>query len=183
MISLEGIIEIGRTLKPHGILGELTFAPLYDIDLMQLHCIIMDIDGIFVPFFPSGVRTKGKDKLIVKIDGINNEKQAATLSNHIVFVLKSDVEITDETDSNDSEFLLPLDLINYSVIDIDTNDVIGQIEYIDDSTPNWLFMVRSKVQNDKMIAIPIAEEFIVNTDKENKTLELKLPNGLLELQR
>ena len=50
MISKEQLIQIGHSLKPHGVKGEITM--MLDIsDISSLSCIIMCIDGIFVPFF------------------------------------------------------------------------------------------------------------------------------------
>lgn len=51
MITSDEIIEIGAFVKPHGVKGEISAQIDYEIDLQELKCLIIDIDGIFVPFF------------------------------------------------------------------------------------------------------------------------------------
>lgn len=50
MIHRSEILEIGRLLKPHGIKGEITVELFGDIDMRALKCVVVNIDGIFVPF-------------------------------------------------------------------------------------------------------------------------------------
>lgn len=178
MITTADIIEIGRFLKTHGVGGEIVFAPLYDLDLTQLRCVVIDVDGIFVPFFVEKVRPKG-DNLLVKIADINDEKQAATLTHKDVFAMADDVEIADE---EDDDGFSAYRFKGYTVVDHATNHPIGVIEYIDDTTQNWLFMVRpSSNPEGALIAIPIADEFVTDIDTKNRSLTLDLPKGLLEL--
>ena len=51
MIRLEEIAPIGIFGKTHGIKGEINLELNIDFDLENTPYIIVDIDGIFVPFF------------------------------------------------------------------------------------------------------------------------------------
>ncbi len=51
MIAAESLTEIGHFVKPHGINGELSAVIDRDIDIDSLRCIVVSIDGIFIPFF------------------------------------------------------------------------------------------------------------------------------------
>ena len=55
---------------------------------------------------------------------------------------------------------------------------IGVIEYINDQTSQHLFVVN---KNGKEILIPINDDFILNLDRTNKIINLKLPDGLLKI--
>ena len=58
MIRRDELIQIGQFNKPHGIEGEITASVNYDFDdLSAFSCLIVEIDGIFVPFFVTNVRT------------------------------------------------------------------------------------------------------------------------------
>ena len=52
MIKQEDVYRIGRLGKPHGVRGELSFQFEDDIfDRVDADYLILDIDGILVPFF------------------------------------------------------------------------------------------------------------------------------------
>lgn len=182
MIRQADIVEIGQFLKTHGINGEINYLPTIDVDLMELNCIITDIDGIYVPFFVKSTRKKGKEALIVGIDDINNEKEAALLTNKTVYARADKIapQLTDESD-NDEDSLSAYDLIGFTVTENHTGHVIGTIDHINDATENWLFMVETEGDDKRLVAIPVADDFITDIDLENKKIEMALPAGLLEL--
>lgn len=180
MIRAEEVIEIGRFLKTHGIGGEIVFAPLYDLDLHELRCLVVDIDGILVPFFVEKVRPKGEN-LLVKIADIDDEKEAALLTHKEVFAMADDVEITDGEEGEDG--FTAYHFKGWKIVDGNTGKVLGTVDYIDDSTQNWLFMVAPDAPDDSanLLAIPIADEFVTDINADTRTLTMTLPEGLLEL--
>lgn len=60
MITNPQITNIGKLIKPHGINGEIVISTDYDIDLSTVKCIIINIDGINIPFFINSIRSRGK---------------------------------------------------------------------------------------------------------------------------
>ena len=57
MIYSTDIEQIGKFLKTHALKGELNAQLEIDADFLRPEIpIIMDIDGIFVPFYPESVR-------------------------------------------------------------------------------------------------------------------------------
>ncbi len=182
MITRAELTEIGRTIKPHGINGEIATAVNREVDFEGLRCIVMDIDGIFVPFFIDTVRQRGSESVLVTIDGINDEKDAKELCGKAVYALKSDLSAMEEADDTegdevDDEGFYAEDLIGYT-IDAD-NKPIGEITGVESSTDNLLFIVT----NDKgdLTYIPVADEFITDIDTDRHIVEMSLPHGLLEL--
>ena len=77
MITNSQISNIGKLVKPHGVNGEIVVTIDCDIDLSTVKCIIINIDGINIPFFISSIRPRGKESYLIIIDGINNETDAA----------------------------------------------------------------------------------------------------------
>ena len=49
---------------------------------------------------------------------------------------------------------------------------------MDDSTENALFVVENE---GKTVYIPISEDFITEIDEQGKTIEMDLPEGILDL--
>lgn len=177
MITEAEIIEIGKLGKPHGINGEINAYLNEDVDIERLDRIVLDIEGIYVPFFIDSVRTKRIDTVIMHIDGIDDELHASELTHHIVYVLKADdVVVADESD--DDEGIYAVDLAGYTILS-ETGSLIGRIIDVDLSTENALFVVeRPDMTN---IYIPVADEMIDDIDPDSRHLVMTLPEGLLDL--
>lgn len=176
MIRQEEIVQIGQFNKPHGIDGEITASVDFDInDLKHFSCLIADVDGIFVPFFMNALRPKSSQSLLLKIDGIENETDAAMLVNKPIFVLKTEFG---ELDSfNDDE--IPVDcLVGYSVFQ--HGESLGHITRIDDSTANVLFVVTDS--NNRELLIPAVDDFIESIDIDNQEISLNIPPDIISLQ-
>lgn len=178
MIEQKNITAIGKFQKTHALKGELN--AILDIDaafLSEGNAVIVELDGIFVPFFASSIRPKGNTSYLVKLDGIDSEEEARRFVNKIIYALKSELapflEVEEEDIADEDE------LIGYEIIDHDTNNVIGEIEAIDSSTSNLLFIVASP--SGDTIYIPAAEEFVVEIDDEGKKIYMRLPEGLIDL--
>ena len=67
--------------------------------------------------------------------------------------------------------------IGFTITDTDGN-TIGTITDVDDSTENALFVVENE---GKTVYIPISEDFITEIDEQGKTIEMDLPEGILDL--
>ncbi|MDE7442675.1 MAG: 16S rRNA processing protein RimM, partial [Muribaculaceae bacterium] len=76
----EEFVEIGKLQKPHGIKGEIVATIDADIDLEQLTYIVTVIDGLNVPFFINSLRPRSSESVLLTLEGIDNERDAAELS-------------------------------------------------------------------------------------------------------
>ena len=79
MIRLAEIAEAGHFNKPHGIKGEMSATLDFDLDLDNVKCIIVPVEGIFVPFFIRSWRPKTADTCLLTLDGINSDMKAHCL--------------------------------------------------------------------------------------------------------
>lgn len=174
MISRADIVEIGKFNKTHGISGEISAT--LDIDaegILDLRAIIVDEDGIFVPYFVLSYRNKSKDSTLLTIDGIESEIEAKHFIGKNIYALRTDISEEDSEDEEDA-----YSFIGYNISDEQEGN-LGEIIAIDDSTENYLFIVETPVGN--QLLIPIADEFISNIDKTTHTLVMNLPDGLLNI--
>lgn len=175
MITNPQITNIGKLIKPHGINGEIVISTDYDIDLSTVKCIIINIDGINIPFFINSIRSRGKETFLMMIDGINTEEDASMICGKSLYVLNSDIGVID----NEEDGFYANDLIGYNVYLTGSKSLIGKIIDIEDSTENALFIIAR--ENKEIIYIPIVVDFIENISTETLTMEMDLPLGLLEL--
>lgn len=177
MITKDQITEIGRFNQPHGIKGEINATFLLDMDIDQLSCIILDIDGIFVPFYIVSNRQRGAHSRLITIEGIDNEIKASSMSNKTIYALNKEIDIL-PNDEGDADGFYAEDLIDYTITDTEGN-LSGKITDIDDSTENVLFVVTT--ETGKKHLIPVADELISVIDAESRHITVELPIGLLDI--
>ena len=178
MITEEEITSVGKLLKTHALKGELNM--LLDIDpgyLEEGNPAVLDIDGIYVPFYADSIRTKGSFSYLVKFDGIDSEFEAKKLVNKTVYALRDRLKEY-MLENYDEEYALYDDLVGYTIEDIDAG-IIGKVVEIDTNTENELFIVETPDGN--TVYIPLTEDFIEKMDEDNKNITMRLPDGLLDL--
>lgn len=174
MIKSEEIKEIGSFIKPHGINGEIVALLPSEIDVDALSCIVLDMDGIYVPFFIEDWRPKAKESILLKLEGVTDEIAAKEFTGKIIFCLRRDLPESFE----DEDGFFTGDLIGFELYSADMNSV-GEVVDFDDQTENVLLMV--KRPDGAIIYVPLAEDLIVEFDPEGEKITLDLPEGIYEL--
>ena len=176
MIKESDLTEIGLFRKTHALKGELNAT--FDIDPELLNtgdCLIICVDGIYVPFFIQSIRTKGSSGALVKIDQIDTEDDARIFVNKPFYALTS--SLPEECKGNEEDGGYAEDFIGFKVSDPDSG-FQGKIIDVDLSTDNALFIVES---GNRTIMIPVADEIVTYMDMSGKHLILSIPSGLLDL--
>ena len=169
MIKKEEVYKIGRLGKVHGIRGEDSF--LFDDDVfdrVEADYLVLDIDGILVPFFMEEYRFKSDANALVKFDGIDTVERAKELTG-------CDVYFPRELSDDDNGHISWAEIVGYLLVDAETKTVAGTIATVDDSTMNTLF----ELEDGRLIPAP--EELIQAIDTKKHQIEIKLPEGILEL--
>lgn len=173
MIKKEDTYKIGQIGKPHGLKGEVIFNFTDDIfDRVDCPYLICEVEGILVPFFLEEYRFKTDSSALIKFDGIDSVEDSRQIVGSDVYFENKFIEESDEEEVSLSYF------VGFNAIDSEGN-TIGEIVDIDDNTENWLFVVENA--EGKEILIPAHEEFIIDINHKKKTIEMDLPEGLLEL--
>ena len=172
-MNKEDCFYLGKIVKKYSFKGELlakldTDQPdLYD----NLEAVFIDLRGNLVPFFIESSQLHKSDLLRLNFEDVNSEADADALIK--------------------SELYLPLDLlpklegdkfyfhevIGFTIKDKNFGDV-GILRGINDSTAQALFEIdRDGIE----ILIPMNDEFIDKVDRENKTIVVNTPEGLIDL--
>lgn len=173
MIKKEEVFKIGQFAKPHGIKGEISLVTNCDLfDDVEDPCVVCEMDGILVPFFIEEYRYKTDTVMLIKLENVNDEKAAREFTNREVFFL------LDAVDEDDLVGDMSWDsFIGYTVTD-QKHGELGKITDVDETTINVLLQID---HNGEEILLPAAEELILTADHENKTLQVSIPEGLLDL--
>ena len=169
MIKEEDIYQIGKLGKTHGVKGEISF--LFDDDVfdrVDADYLILKVDGIFVPFFIEEYRFRSDANAILKFEDIDTQERARELTGCEVYFPR---ELADSDDDSISWAAI----VSFDIIDAATRQPVGRIASIDDSTLNILF----ELEDGKLI--PASEELITDVDKDNRTITIDLPQGILDI--
>ncbi|MCH5233285.1 MAG: 16S rRNA processing protein RimM [Muribaculaceae bacterium] len=171
MITNDQLITVGKFHKTHGLKGELN--AILDIDpayFVEGNPLIVEIEGLNVPFYLNSIRNKGSISYLIRLEGVETDKEASEFVNHEIKMIAEDSE----------EWLEPNedDLIGFTIVDMENQKPIGELYDIDDSTENVLFIVKNK---DDSFYIPAADEFIKEIDYDKKLIMMTFPDGLLDM--
>ena len=169
MIRAEEVYKIGRLGKAHSVKGEVSFQFDDDIfDRVDADYLVLDIDGILVPFFMEEYRFRSDTVCLVKFSGIDTQQRAQELTGCDVFFPRALAEEGDEMPSLAS-------LVGFEIVNDADGETVGRIAAIDDSTVNILF----ELENGTLI--PASDELITDIDAERRTIKMNIPEGLLDI--
>ncbi|HCS87680.1 MAG TPA: 16S rRNA processing protein RimM [Bacteroidales bacterium] len=167
MIRSDDVIRIGRVRKTHGAKGEVLCIVENDLwESSDSDFVVLQCDNILVPFYVEESRYRGEDGLILKLEGIEDERQSQRLCGAGLYVLRSslpnDLSDTDKAQQDVEGFLL---------VDARKGE-LGRIVDTDDSTLNVLWQLEDGT------LIPAHEDFVTGIDEERRILYVSLPEGL-----
>ena len=169
MIKREDVFKIGRLGKPHGIKGEVFFQFEDDIfDRVESEYLILDMDGILVPFFMEEYRFRSDYVALVKFQRIDSQERAAELTGTNVYFPREVAQEEDELPTLEM-------LIDFDIINAETGETVGSIASVDKQTVNILF----ELYDGRLI--PANDDLIKEIDIDNETITMTIPEGLLAL--
>lgn len=169
MIRQEEVYKIGRLGKAHGVKGEVSLQFDDDIfDRVEAEYLVLDIDGILVPFFMEEYRFRSDTVCLVKFCDVDTQQRAQELTGCDVYFPRALAETTDETPSLSM-------LVGYEIVSVADGRAVGRIAAIDDSTANILFELETGQ------LIPANDDLIEVIDTEQQQIRMNIPEGLLNI--
>ncbi len=173
-IPKSNCVKVGFIQKPHGIHGELVirFQEEFYETIEKVPTLFLEIDNLLVPFFiaEGGLRFKSGESVIAQLDWVDSDKKAKELCGLSVFVNQTDV-IDPEED------LSPQALVGFQLFGEELG-LIGEILEVNDFAGNLLLSVEYQ---GKDALVPLNEDLIVRLDDEKREIELRIPDGLFDL--
>ena len=170
MIRPEEVYRIGRLGKPHGVKGELSFQFDDDVfDRADADYLIIEVDGILVPFFIEEYRFRSDTTAILKLEDVDTQERARELTNSDVYFPRALTPQDDEQELRWSFF------VGFDIVEAHSEKSVGRIARVDDATANILF----ELEDGRLI--PAAEELITGVDHDHRRITIDLPEGLFNL--
>ena len=173
MIKREDVYRIGQLERPHGVKGEITFRFVDDVfDRVETDHLLIELDGILVPFFIEEYRFKSNEVALLKFEDIDTQMQAREISGCDVFFQRA-------RSGDDVDHLSWSEIVGYKILDAQTYKPVGVVKGVDDSTINVLFEVAAN--DGREILIPADASLITKVDNNTRVIAMNIPQGLLDL--
>ncbi|MDO4171642.1 MAG: ribosome maturation factor RimM [Prevotellaceae bacterium] len=170
MIRREDVYRIGCIGKAHGIKGEVSVQVSDDVfDRVDAEYLVLELDGIMVPFFMEEYRFKTDETVLVKFEGVDTQERARELTGTEVYFPR---ELADEADDGELSYA---QLVGYTLKDNADGIAVGVIAAVDEQTMNIMF----ELADGRLL--PASEELIVSIDTEEKVITMIIPEGILDL--
>ncbi len=164
---------LGKIIKTHGNKGQLLVH--LDVDEPEvyttLESVFLDLHGERVPFFIDTLELRGSRKAIIRFKEVVSIEEAEVFPGLEMYLP------LDQLPTLTGNQFYHHEIIGFSVIDEHRGN-IGMIENILEYPNQSLFQIR---YGEKEILIPVVDAIIKHLDRNNKTLEIKAPDGLIEL--
>lgn len=169
----EDCFYLGKIVKKYSFKGEL-LAKL-DTDQPELYenldAVFIQVRNSLIPFFIESSQLHKSDLLRLKLEEVKTEEDADSL-------LKSDLylplELLPKLEGNKFYFH---EIIGFTILDVNFGKV-GLIKGVNDSTAQALFEID---RNGIEILIPMNDQFIIEINREAKTIKVETPPGLIDL--
>ncbi|MBK7233035.1 MAG: hypothetical protein IPH93_12435 [Saprospiraceae bacterium] len=169
-------IKAGKTLKAHGLNGELEIDLDPDLrqDILKQKVLFIYHEGNHIPFFIEKIRDDGR--FFVKFEDVQDPEYAKVLSHKDIFtdVAKLPKTTIKKMDVSKKE---SAGLEGYLLIDQQSGNS-GKIISIQEFPGQWMAEIQSGLRT---FHIPIHEDFIIHLDPEKMEITVQLPDGIWDL--
>jgi 16S rRNA processing protein RimM len=176
-MNLDECHYIGYTSKVHGKQGELIIK--LDVDFLEeiqkQESVLVQMnttDSSLIPFFISKSHFQNDGTLRVKFEDVDDIASAKNISGKGIYILNTNLP-----NKTGNQFFHH-EVIDFKVIDTNYGE-IGTIFHILNQTKQAIFEVINA--DDKEIMIPVVDHIIDKVDRENKTITVTTPEGLIDL--
>ena len=153
-------IEAGEIVNTHGVRGEVKV--LCWLDAPEMLCEFDRCRIAGKDYEMESVRVQ-KTCNLVKLRGVDTMEDAQKLRGKVLELYREDI---------DDEVIFAAELIGVQVIAEDT--CIGTIQEVLDYPGNQVYVVRGEHE----YMIPAVKQFILSTDMENNTMQVRLIEGM-----
>ena len=171
-MNIDECFQLGYVIKTHGLKGEVNI--FLDVDepseYTDLGSVFVEINQKLVPFFIESIQLRG-NKALLKFEDVDSLEQAGELQSKSLYL-----PLTALPDLAEGQFYYH-EIVGYG-IRTKEHGLIGQVKEVYTSGLQDLMAVEYK---EREILIPVADEIIKKIDRDQKVLDVTLPDGLLEI--
>ena len=172
-MSVNEFYFLGKITRKFSFKGDLiifldTDAPS---EYYHLDKIFIKIKDRYIPYFIEKIYPYKNNSIRVHFEDIDNEHEAKDLINKEIYLPANSLPVLEGNKFYYHE------IEGFMIKDKNVGE-LGSVKYVNDKSPQHLFVVDYKK---KEILIPINDELIENINRKEKLINMNLPSGLIEL--
>lgn len=165
--------HLGYVAKLHGFKGEVSL--FLDVsnpeDYADLDMVFIEINNQLTPFFIESFKLKNKGFAAVKFEGVDSETDARFLQRKSLYLPAEILPELTGTSFYDHE------IVGFTVID--TN--FGEVGLVDEVLAYEVNPLLSIMNGKIEVLVPLIDGLVKEVDRENKTITITAPEGLIEM--
>lgn len=173
MFNFDNCFSLGKITKTVGYKGELNL--FLDTDSPEnyynIESVLIDIRGELIPFIIESNKAKNRFNITIKLQNVEDD-EVGDFVNCEVYLPMS---LLPKLDGNKFYFH---EVIGFQVVE-ENYGIVGKIDGFYENITQPLMIIIGK--ENKEILIPVIDNFIKLVDRENKRIEISVPEGLIEL--
>jgi 16S rRNA processing protein RimM len=166
--------KAGKIMRMHGVKGELSVS-LHEPELFGAYAfeaVFINPGGGLVPFFVTSFSfNQQKNILLLQLEGIDDKEAASPFVQREVYLQSASLP------KPDVKQFFAHEVIGFLVTDEEEGE-LGLIEEVLDFPMQQIFKI---LKGGKEILIPAIAEIIININRQDKTILLRAPEGLLAI--
>ena len=157
---------LGEFIKLFSFKGELIFySELKSAFVENIESLFVNFNKSYVPFQIIKVKSHKKNNYRIQLKNVDSESKAKRL-------LKKDIYIERIENNDNSDYLVD----NFKVYN--NNKYIGVVISTINKTEQSIMEVK---MSDKVVLIPLVDDFVVEINDQELKIDMDLPEGLLEI--
>lgn len=163
---------LGKLTRTHGLKGDVLLKLDTDQpqDYHKIESFFVEINGLLAPFFVERQSWAKPDVKIIGLQNVTLQQAEQLIGNEVYMPLSTLKPLTG------NRFYYH-EVVGFVVKDAEGRNY-GEIEAINDQTAQHYFVL--KLQG-KEVVVPIIRDWIAQVDRDEKTIHMNLPEGLLEV--
>lgn len=168
----EQLIKLGQIAKLHGYKGSMVFrlSSMHTSIISDFNWVFVNMHGEDVPWKVESYKILDTANILVKLDEINDDIAVKRFLNLEFSLPSKSIKLPELTE-------LPVDSIKGWKVMVNDNE-LGIINEIIENKFQMLLSVAT-IKGD--VFIPLVQEFIEDVNSETKSIQMALPEGLLDL--
>lgn len=171
-MTKEECFYLGKITKPFGVKGQVVIFLDVDTpsDYAELDSVLVEgKGGVLIPYFIEDLNLNG-NKAIVTFEDLTPQESLALIGHELYLPITLLPKLTG------NQFYFH-EVTGFKVVDDEKGD-IGTIQTVIDYPAQALFQID---KNGTEILIPVIDEVIQKVDREQKTIFISAPKGLIDL--
>ena len=169
----EDCFYLGKVVSKYSFKGEvLVKLDTDEPDIYEnMESVLVSLGNNLVPFFIYRCRLHKSNLLRIDFEEVKDESSADNIVGSELYL-----PLTMLPPLKGNKFYFH-EVIGFTVLD-EVHGNIGIIESVNDSASQDLFEIK---KGDKELLIPISDDIITKVDRDNKSIHVKTPEGLVDL--